>query len=1442
MPKKTLKDQEEVAVDLTTGANHPEVRTGMLEPRPLPLDASATIAHPSEVNPNLAKGIQSESLEKPKTAEEKLAERQAAFTAGVDVDTSMIEKAYRFAGPLALEVGVPIATAIAASPLLVQPIPGSRLAYFSMLGGVSSLSNNYAQQMRIGFGDQKEFSWEENVAAGAFGLVPGFKSTKDMSKVAMMSLRAGEGALMATGETALRQSMEIAAGNREGGKGVAEELLGAAGIGTLLGGGLGRLEKALMKQTPKDTPASLLRNFLKSEVKEAEKALKAARKTKDNDKIQDAQEWVMDSKEKLEKVTPKEEVILAAAIKKLEEDEAAIRETYQEFALENRKLSESEDIAAPSVKAEEGVTAQPEGVAEGGAKTERKTGDEIPLEPDEPTQQRIREEADQILKDFMEGRGTREVGIDPNTGEEIAGDAADEIKARLLSNDADVQRMINVVQDHMKDELKKVKGKVSVEEFLERVAVRVKRTMGAEDGDAFQMLLKSKLTAETTEMADAVEDITIRMGATAAIIDTAFTKLTSNLQKVDISDAAALNDAMVAVNQTIPLMLEWKRLGSASGRLLAVRKYVKDAGEARYLEAEKQMESSLVKNLKKAEDLTPEQLEQQIATFGELQTVKRLVKAIQQADKAEDVKRILMDQQQAFQTTSSIKDFFGLPKRDASGKVIKKTSRYAKVRDVGIDMAYFNMLTAPVTHAKALIGNLIMQYYHPFLGYVGAKYMAVAPWTRRGKSKAEYQAAATFWKETGINKAAKVYGNLSSLAWIEAKRAFKSGDADLASHFERVGSSALSMERTGLDGALGQSLENAGQFVDLPGKTLGFIDMYSKQRLAHAMAYAKAHGDWEKAQKAGQVVPPFDDYYNAFVKKIFAENRLKTEDTVRREAVRLAEEKGIPLEDYPEFIDTFVKENWDKSTSDFVSFIQRQSKEISFQEELGEFTDINKVEEFFRKGEAALRDLSPIVQTAWFPFMRTGRNMIREAISHSAFIAETPLLGKHLEGMWAKTMQDLNSGDPIRASRAKGRQIVGAGLIAAFWALHEEGTIVGKQEQNWRKRENLERGEGQGDYEIRFRVGPNPNDVVGIDYRALEPFSTIAGMVCDAKTIWQTGNEEQKNEVVIAMQALSLTLANNITNKSYFKNLGDMLKIVTDAQLFSEGGQIQKERKLKGMLSILVPSGMNAVAMATDNERRRGDKWLQVIGKRIAGIAAEVPPYRDLFGDVTPLHPADFEGTGKAAQVFSLINPFPINKKRMETDDYVVTDEKGFRSIDVSAVDLNDKKAVRNAAWAIMIELGGEYHFPGPKKDGISLDEIRNPEGQDAYDRWQELFSEQKIDGLDVKQAIVVALQDYNLEQIKSVPKAEIPEGVQFEDLRNTIVTAILGQYRDAAYEELKYEFVIIEETLEEAAYRQEDFNYGEPNLEKSPLERFFEEANPPDPLQERLQLYPSSE
>jgi len=733
-----------------------------------------------------------------------------------------------------------------------------------------------------------------------------------------------------------------------------------------------------------------------------------------------------------------------------------------------------------------------------------------------------------------------------------------------------------------------------------------------------------------------------------------------------------------------------------------------------------------------------------------------------------------------------------------------------------MDVTYSSMLSAPTTAMKVGIGNAVMSRYHTWMGQIGAKYMALAPWARRGMSKQEFQASYDFWSKT-----ASSYKEFNDIALQEARRVFKSGDSDLASHFERVGESALSMERTGLSGALGQSLENLGQFIDVPGKALTAIDSRTRMRVAHAMTKAKAEHDWHLAKLNGEEVPDnFDEYYQGFLAKVFNDkrNKLMTEDQVRRQAILNAEKEGVDENNLASYIDNYVKNNWDTSTSNFVNYVQRNLKEITFTDELGEFAKMNTVEKGLALPAENFLSSFPLLKTILSPFQRTGRNIIREAASTTSFLADLPVVSKYADNLWSKTVQDLNSGDPIVAARAKGRQIVGAGIIASAWGMAEAGLYVGTIAQNWKKKENIENGEGLGDYELRI---PGPDGVmVGVDISPLEPFATVMNIVADCHTL-SRGTMAQKQEAMHALQILALVVSNNIGNKTYFKNLGDALELVTLTSESEQASDAKRLRLVKGLVATTVPAGINAQSMSTDDVRRRGDTMLQIIGKRIGGIAREVPAYRDVFGDPMALHKGD------VSKMLSMFNPFKFSVAKMRVDDYVTEDKelgtRRFNKEKFKKITLNKKskdyseEEVRNAAHAVIIELDGEYNFNNGTtiKDGVDLQEVIHEETRvDAFSRWQQIYQTIKnpSTGLTIKEAIVAEAKKPEFLNAFSIDPNKKSKEFKEEDERLKRVNEVFSKYRTAAYEQLELEYPILVEQREETKYRNRLKRYGVPD------------------------------
>jgi hypothetical protein len=202
----------------------------------------------------------------------------------------------------------------------------------------------------------------------------------------------------------------------------------------------------------------------------------------------------------------------------------------------------------------------------------------------------------------------------------------------------------------------------------------------------------------------------------------------------------------------------------------------------------------------------------------------------------------------------------------------------------------------------------------------------------------------------------------------------------------------------------------------------------------------------------------------------------------------------------------------------------------------------------------------------------------------------------------------------------------------------------------------------------------------------------------------------------------------------------------------------------------------------------------------------------------------------------------------MDVDDYVVQDADGLRRFDpkkFKSINLKNEKEVRNAAWAVAVELNGEYHFNGGTsiKDGIDLQEIIHPETRvDAFERWQEIYKNQKIDGLTVQQATVVLARQ--LTTPTKLDPNQTPEGFKQEDKRLALFRKVLNGYKKVAYEKMRQEYPVLLEQEKEDKIRNALLTTS-PNAEQlkritseMPVEE-YKKTQPDTRLQERLKKTP---
>ena len=178
-----------------------------------------------------------------------------------------------------------------------------------------------------------------------------------------------------------------------------------------------------------------------------------------------------------------------------------------------------------------------------------------------------KQQAREALDDFMAGGGTREVDLE--TGKLM--DTEDEIKARLLTDESEKQRLINAVQEAIKEDLQNVKGgREGKLEYLSKVQKELDRRLGVEAGDEYALVLKASQLSDNLEVADALNELSVQMTANGAVMVKGFDDLLKYTREKDFNNVEDLNDAMVSIHKLIPQMLGWKKTGSAGWAFITV--------------------------------------------------------------------------------------------------------------------------------------------------------------------------------------------------------------------------------------------------------------------------------------------------------------------------------------------------------------------------------------------------------------------------------------------------------------------------------------------------------------------------------------------------------------------------------------------------------------------------------------------------------------------------------------------------------------------------------------------------------------------------------------------------------------------------------------------------------------------------------------------------------
>ena len=294
------------------------------------------------------------------------------------------------------------------------------------------------------------------------------------------------------------------------------------------------------------------------------------------------------------------------------------------------------------------------------------------------------------------------------------------------------------------------------------------------------------------------------------------------------------------------------------------------------------------------------------------------------------------------------------------------------------------------------------------------------------------------------------------------------------------------------------------------------------------------------------------------------------------------------------------------------------------------------------------------------PFVRTPSNIMRFTFERTPL---APLM-KHVRA-------DIAAGG-ARRDLALARMGTGTATMLASADLAMNGQITGKGPSDASERQALQRS-GWQQYSVK----------VGDRYFAfnrLDPLGMTLGFAADMAEILannEYGEEAEKSMDEVAI-AISMSIANNITSRTYLSSLSDFFEAMADPER-------RAENFFKRLAGSAIPTGVAEIARIQDPYMRESFNMLEAIRRRTPGLSDELPPRRDLWGRKISYQ----SGLGALYDTVSPIysrqeNPEPIDEEilRLEASVRMPNKKTSFDGVTINMENYPH-------AWSRYLELSG---------------------------------------------------------------------------------------------------------------------------------------------------------
>lgn len=548
----------------------------------------------------------------------------------------------------------------------------------------------------------------------------------------------------------------------------------------------------------------------------------------------------------------------------------------------------------------------------------------------------------------------------------------------------------------------------------------------------------------------------------------------------------------------------------------------------------------------------------------------------------------------------------------------------------------------------------------------------------------------------------------------------------------------------------------------LPNRINGSVDSFNKTLAT--MKYLRTHFT---TQALAKKMPhhEIEEYVRLNVRKMFNnDGSLYSEARLMQSAVKQANEEGLSKVDAVKFqqrvaeiMETSIKNiGMKKTDADTLSrTAEKFARESTFTDEPGTYTKLIK------QG----LDHMPVFKFI-MPFVSTPMNILhfgwRRTLPGALIDKMSPVLRKTAE----KRKEDWAKLTPMEQAAARGRYATAVATSGAmiYFASQHGDHITGGGPRNRKERQALM---ATGWRPYSFVKHGEDGTKTYVSYERVDPLATMIAIVADAAEFTKM-NPDDSDGFAEVFSALSFTIAENMTDKSFLRGVNNILNITREPEVYLP-------KTLKDITAGFVPMFIDKLKTANGEQMIRETRTLKDAIWRKVPIAEEnIPPKRTFLGEaVYKQNPGG---------VLAMLNPIYIQSTKN---------------------DLVDEKIQ-----------GLLYGFSMPetnwtKGKETDMREFYNADGRQAYDRMLELTSEHKIYGRTLRQSLKALFKSPAYKQAEQNFQ-QFGGGEGDADPRVRLAKRVITRYRSVAKRLVIQEFPELQQTVKQVQQRNYQLRTGQ--------------------------------